>query len=45
MKSAFGVNANLNSELNDNVLPMFYKKFGFKQYKNSNWYLLNFDNI
>ena len=44
LKAAYNVcNEKLKELLNEKVLPMFYEKFGFQQYKNSNWYLLNFD--
>ncbi len=45
LKSSFSVNSKLKEKLDEEVLPKFYEKFGFKQYENSNWYLLNFDNI
>lgn len=42
LKSAYNVDLKFKELLNEEVLPIFYSKFGFKQYKNTNYYLLNF---
>ena len=36
--SSYSVNNELKNQMNSNILPTLYKKYGFKQIKNTNYY-------